>query len=47
MRETISFATQNQVPLDFIATHDYGVNGIGFDDGVQQLYLITEPRRDH
>lgn len=41
--ETISFATQNQVPLDFIATHDYGVKGIGFDDGVQQLYLMTEP----
>lgn len=41
--ETISFATQNQVPLDFIATHDYGVKGMGFDDGVQQLYLITEP----
>ncbi|MCM3874579.1 MAG: hypothetical protein ND895_28125, partial [Pyrinomonadaceae bacterium] len=41
--ETIGFATQNQVPLDFIATHDYGVKGIGFDDGVQQLYLITEP----
>jgi xylan 1,4-beta-xylosidase len=41
--ETINFAAQNQVPLDFIATHDYGVRGIGFDDGVQQLYLITEP----
>jgi xylan 1,4-beta-xylosidase len=41
--ETINFAAQNQVALDFIATHDYGVRGIGFDDGVQQLYLITEP----
>jgi xylan 1,4-beta-xylosidase len=41
--EAISFATQNQVPIDFIATHDYGVKGSGFDDGVQQLHLITEP----
>jgi xylan 1,4-beta-xylosidase len=41
--ETIGFANENQAPLDFIATHDYGVKGIGFDDGVQQLYLITEP----
>jgi len=42
--ETISFAAQNQVPLDFISTHDYGVKGIGFDEtGVQQLYLVTEP----
>lgn len=43
LSETISFAAQHQVPLDFIATHDYGVKGIGFDDGVQQLFLITEP----
>lgn len=41
--ETINFATQNRAPLDFISTHDYGVRGIGFDDGVQQLYLIAEP----
>ena len=41
--ETIDFATRQHVPLDFITTHDYGVKGIGFDNGVQQLYLVTEP----
>ncbi len=42
--ETIAFAAQNRVPIDFISTHDYGVNGIGFDEGgVQKLYLDTEP----
>jgi xylan 1,4-beta-xylosidase len=42
--ETINFATRAHVPLDFISTHDYGVKGIGFDDGgVQQLYLDAEP----
>jgi xylan 1,4-beta-xylosidase len=41
--ETINFATQNRVPLDFITTHDYGVEGRGFEDGVQQLYLDPGP----
>ena len=42
--DTINFATQNRIPLDFITTHDYGVRGGGFDEsGVQQLYLVTEP----
>jgi xylan 1,4-beta-xylosidase len=42
--ETIDFATRNGVPLDFISTHDYGVKGIGFDEGgVQQLYLDASP----
>src|ERR1700687_160732 len=41
--QTINFATQNRVPLNFITTHDYGVKGIGFDNGVRQLYLITDP----
>src|SRR5258705_6513845 len=42
--QTIKFATKNQVPLDFISTHDYGVRGIGVDEsGTQQLFLITEP----
>jgi xylan 1,4-beta-xylosidase len=42
--ETIRFAAQNRVPLDFISTHDYGVKGIGFDEGgVQQLSLDSEP----
>jgi xylan 1,4-beta-xylosidase len=41
--ETINFATKSHVPLDFITTHDYGVRGSGFDNGVQQLYLMTEP----
>ncbi|MCI0491151.1 MAG: glycoside hydrolase [Blastocatellia bacterium] len=42
--ETIEFATQNQAPLDFISTHDYGVRGSGFDEtGAQQLYLVPDP----
>jgi len=42
--ETIDFAGRHHVPLDFISTHDYGVKGIGVDEnGVQQLYLVTEP----
>jgi len=41
--ETISFATQHQVPLDFISTHEYGVKGIGVDEnGEQQLKLNPE-----
>ena len=43
VRETIDFAFKEHVPLDFISTHDYGVKGIGFDEGNQQLQLITEP----
>lgn len=42
--ETIDFASKNKVPLDFITTHDYGVNGLGFDeDGNQKLFLVTDP----
>src|SRR5919199_712506 len=42
--ETINFAAQRGVPLDFITTHDYGVEGRGFDEGgVQQLYLDARP----
>ena len=41
--ETIGFAAENRVALDFISTHDYGVKGIGFDEGGQQLQLITDP----
>jgi xylan 1,4-beta-xylosidase len=41
--ETISFAAKNRVALDFISTHDYGVKGTGFDEGGQQLQLITDP----
>ena len=41
--ETIDFAAQNKVALDFIATHDYGVEGIGLDEnGVQKLFLVTD-----
>jgi xylan 1,4-beta-xylosidase len=41
--ETIDFATKNKLPLDFITTHDYGVEGIGFDDdGEQKLFLFTD-----
>ncbi|HRH42234.1 MAG TPA: hypothetical protein PKY82_11465, partial [Pyrinomonadaceae bacterium] len=40
--ETIDFTTKNNVPIDFISTHDYGVKGIGFDgDGHQKLFLDT------
>jgi xylan 1,4-beta-xylosidase len=42
--ETIDFAHQKKVPLDFITTHDYGVKGIGFDEnGNQKLFLDTDP----
>jgi xylan 1,4-beta-xylosidase len=42
--ETIEFASKNKLPLDFITTHDYGVQGVGFDeDGEQKLFLVTEP----
>ena len=38
--ETIAFAKQNDLPLDFITTHDYGVRGAGLDEfGVQKLFL--------
>lgn len=40
--EMIDFATQNELPLDFISTHDYGVSGIGLDEfGNQKLFLDT------
>jgi xylan 1,4-beta-xylosidase len=43
VKETIDFTTKNNVPIDFIATHDYGVRGIGLDEnGVQQLLLDTD-----
>jgi len=42
--ETVEHASRGGVPLDFITTHDYGVEGRGFDEsGVQQLYLDTRP----
>jgi xylan 1,4-beta-xylosidase len=38
--ETIAFAKQNSLALDFITTHDYGVRGGGLDEfGVQKLFL--------
>ncbi len=41
--EMIDFAAKNKVPLDFITTHDYGVNGNGLDaDGNQKLFLDTD-----
>ncbi|HQU85936.1 MAG TPA: hypothetical protein PKY59_22610, partial [Pyrinomonadaceae bacterium] len=40
--ETIDFTAKNDVPIDFITTHDYGVKGIGFDGhGNQKLFLDT------
>ena len=42
--ETIDFAAKNQLALDFITTHDYGVRGIGLDErGEQKLQLIGDP----
>jgi len=42
--ETINFANENRIPLDFISTHEYGVKGIGVDEsGVQKLSLMPEP----
>jgi xylan 1,4-beta-xylosidase len=42
--ETITFATQAHVAIDFISTHEYGVKGIGVDaTGQQQLLLNPEP----
>jgi xylan 1,4-beta-xylosidase len=44
IRETVDFAAENNVPIDFISTHDYGVKGIGFDgDGNQKLFLDPSP----
>ena len=44
VRETIEFASTNHVALDFITTHDYGVKGIGLDEGgQQQLQLMADP----
>ncbi len=41
--ETIDFAEKNNVPIDFISTHDYGVEGIGLDEfGEQKLFLGTD-----
>lgn len=38
--EMIEHSSKSQVPLDFIATHDYGVRGGALDaDGNQQLFL--------
>jgi len=42
--EMINWTSRNLTPLDFVSTHDYGVNGIGVDaDGVQQLSLDPNP----
>jgi len=42
--QTIEFANNRKIPLDFISTHTYGVRGIGFDgDGVQKLFLDQGP----
>jgi xylan 1,4-beta-xylosidase len=41
--ETIDFATKNKLSLDFITTHDYGVEGIGFDEDGEKLFLFTDP----
>ncbi len=41
--ETIDFTEKNDIPIDFISTHDYGVEGIGLDEfGNQKLFLGTD-----
>ena len=42
--EMIAHVVRAQVPLDFITTHDYGVNGRGLDaEGNQRLFLDPAP----
>ena len=43
LREMVDFASRTKAPLDFISTHDYGVKGIGFAEGSEQLKLIVDP----
>lgn len=42
--ETISFARQSGAPLDFVSTHEYGVDGLGLDvDGNSLTRLDPSP----
>ena len=41
--ELIAHCHEKQVPLDFISTHAYGVDGVLDEDGKQQLWLNKKP----
>lgn len=41
--EFIDFCCNNKVPVDFVSTHTYGVNGYFDEFGVQQLFLDPKP----
>ena len=41
--EFIEFCYSNNVPVDFVSTHTYGVNGYLDEFGVQQLFLDSNP----
>ena len=44
IKELLAFCKTKNVPVDFISTHMYGVNGDGLDEyGVLQLYLERTP----
>ncbi|MBC8083792.1 MAG: glycoside hydrolase, partial [Hymenobacter sp.] len=43
--ETVQYCAANQVPLDFMTTHDYGVFGDGLDEfGKKKLKLMPNPQ---
>ena len=41
--ETLSYCAQNQVPIDFISTHDYGVSEGGLDEFGQGQQKLGDP----
>jgi xylan 1,4-beta-xylosidase len=41
--ETLAYCAQNQVPLDFISTHDYGVTEGGLDEFGQGQQKLGDP----
>ncbi|MGI4875469.1 MAG: GH39 family glycosyl hydrolase [Janthinobacterium lividum] len=43
INETLAYCAQNQVPLDFISTHDYGVSEGGLDEFGQGQQRLGDP----
>ena len=43
IEETLTYCAQNQVPLDFISTHDYGVSEGGLDEFGQGQQKLGDP----
>ncbi|GAB3577555.1 GH39 family glycosyl hydrolase [Hymenobacter daeguensis] len=41
--ETLAYCAASKVPLDFISTHDYGVNGGGLDEFGQNMQHLGNP----